>query len=105
MNSYQGAKRIEKYLRAKHADVIKDRNGDGRIVMGKKELRRTGMDGWTGGPKPALIIWEGYYDWTHWLEVETMQSILDRHWGNGLMVSKNSEWCIEVYQIEREKVS
>jgi hypothetical protein len=90
MNSYQGARKIHRYLMTHWADDIRDRGGDAPIVFGKTKWARSGI----GGGEGSAIVWEGFYEWTRHKEIEVMENLLD---GSGLEVFPGAEWYVEIF--------
>jgi hypothetical protein len=90
MNSYQGAKRIEKFIKTKYADDIERRGGDAPTAYGTKRWDEIGL----GGGDGSGIIWEGYYDWTRPTMIEKYEKLLD---GSGLQVFATANWMIEIF--------
>ena len=90
MNSYQGARKIHRYLMTRWADDIRDRCGDAPIVFGKTKWEELGI----GGGEGSAVVWEGFYEWTRHKEIEVMENLLK---GSGLEVFPGAEWYVEIF--------
>ena len=90
MNSYNGARKLHRYLLKRWDQDIKDHQGDAPMVFGKERWANLGE----GGTEGCGIVWEGFYDWTKESEIATMRELLE---GSGVKIGTALPWLLEVY--------
>ena len=89
-NTYQVAKRIEKYLLNRWSEDIQNRGGDAPYVFNKKQWEESGL----GGGEGSAIVWEGFHEWTKPSEMEGIyQASGDDH----DYTLFETEWTLEIF--------